>query len=74
MNFDPKKAIAAQHEYCEANECPEFAPRDGRCYRCGRNIYLPTNASNGAVFGVTVEQAGNRLITGCPHCNYSFCD
>ena len=24
--------------------------------------------------GVTVEQAGAQLITGCPHCNRSYCD
>ena len=24
--------------------------------------------------GVTVEKAANELITGCPHCNRSYCD
>lgn len=70
--FDSKKAAAAQHEYCDKQECPMFAPSDGLCYRCGRNIYLPTNGSNGAVFGITVEKAGSMLVTGCPHCNFSF--
>lgn len=70
--FDNKKAAAAQREYCEKQECPMFAPSDGLCYRCGRNIYLPTNGSNGAVFGITVENASSTLVTGCPHCNFSF--
>lgn len=71
-NFNPALAAKAQSDYCDRQECPMFAPRDGICYRCGRNIFLPTNGSHGAVFGITVEQAGTRLITGCPHCNYSY--
>jgi len=71
-NFDNKRAPAAQQEYCDKHEIPMFAPYNGICYRCGRNIYLPTNGRNGAIFGVTVEQAGSQLITGCPHCSYSF--
>lgn len=71
-NYDPKAAAAAQATYCETEEIPMFAPADGVCYRCGRNIFLPTNGSHGAVYGITVEEAGSTLITGCPHCNYSF--
>ena len=71
-NFNPVKAAMAQEHYCEEREGPMFAPHNGICPRCGRNIYLPTNGSKGAVHGITVEKAGNQLITGCPHCNYSF--
>lgn len=71
-NFNPTQATKAQEAYCDEHECPMFAPRNGLCYRCGRNIFLPTNARDGAVFGITVESAGKRLITSCPHCNYSF--
>lgn len=70
--FDPKQAAAVQKAYCQAEGIPMFAPHDGICYYCGRNIFLPTNGSRGAVYGITVEEAGHRLITGCPHCNYSF--
>ena len=72
QDFNPKRAAEEQRRYCEDQECPMFAPSDGLCYRCGRNIYLPTNARNGVVFGITVDKAGSTLITGCPHCNYSF--
>ncbi|MBR6905981.1 MAG: hypothetical protein IKN33_03410 [Selenomonadaceae bacterium] len=71
-NYDPIKAAKAQEAYCDQHECPMFAPRDGRCYRCGYNIFLPFNASHGAVLGITVEEAGKKLITGCPICNYSY--
>lgn len=70
--FNPKQAAAAQEAYCETEGIPMFAPYDGICYHCGRNIFLPTNGSRGAVYGITVEEAGHRLITGCPHCNFSY--
>lgn len=70
--YNPAKAIKAQERYCDENWRPLFAPSDGLCPRCGRNIYLPTNGSDGAVFGITVESAGNHMITYCPHCNHSF--
>lgn len=24
--------------------------------------------------GITVKEAGERLVAGCPHCNRSYCD
>ncbi len=71
-NFNPVQAAKAQAKYCNEHECPEFAPSDGRCYHCGMNIYMPTNGPHGAVRGITVEKAASTLVTGCPHCNYSF--
>ena len=44
-----------------------FAPSDGRCWKCGRNIAEGKGA-------ITVESLGNYIITGCPHCHASFCD
>jgi hypothetical protein len=26
------------------------------------------------ITGITVEKAGKELVTGCPHCNISYCD
>lgn len=26
------------------------------------------------ITGITVEKAGSELVTGCPHCNKSYCD
>lgn len=71
-NFNPKLAAEAQERYCEEHECPMFVPRSGLCYRCGYNIFLPVNSSHGSVLGITVDEAGSKLITGCPICNYSF--
>lgn len=70
--YSPKMAIKAQERYCEEHEVPCFAPSNGRCPRCGHNIYLPTNGPDGAVFGINVRDAGERMITACPHCCYSF--
>jgi hypothetical protein len=69
--YDTREAAAAQIAYCH----PQFAPgRSGRCYRCGRDIYQRKEWPDGHVTGISVEAAGNELITGCPHCHYSFCD
>ena len=70
--YDRQAAIAAQKAYCEREETPHFAPNDGFCYYCNRNIYDAIKNRNGRTYGVSVEKAGSTLITGCPHCNYSF--
>jgi len=73
--FDTSKAITAQKKYCEEKGIPNFAPAfDGKCYRCNRNIYSPYTHLDGRVTGISVEQAEASLVTGCPHCNYSFVD
>lgn len=61
---DKVAAAKAQDAYCERHNVPRFAPSDGRCYRCYSNIYTK----------ISVGEAGNRLITACPHCRASFCD
>lgn len=71
--YDIDKAIAAQWEYCDKHALPHFAPVGGRCSRCGWNVFEPREYSNG-VTGVDVETAGRKHITGCPHCNNTFCD
>ena len=71
--YDVQESIKAQKEHCQAKKYPHFAPTDGICYRCRRQIYSPFTA-NGFTSGITVEKAGKELITGCPHCNYSYCD
>ena len=73
QDFNPRRAAEEQRRYCEDQECPMFAPSDGICYRCGRNIYEPYRfRDHDTVYGITVDKAGSTLITGCPHCNYSF--
>lgn len=52
----------AQADYCKRTHTPHFAPESGKCYRCNKQIYEK----------ISLEKASNELITGCPHCNYSF--
>jgi len=56
--------IKAQADYVAKNGLPHFAPHSGKCYRCNRQIYER----------ISLEKAGTELITGCPHCSYSYCD
>ena len=74
--FDPAAAAKAQENYCEQHEVPMFAPSNGICDHCGRNIYDPITyrGHENKTYGISVEQAGKRLITSCPHCNASYTD
>ena len=60
-----REAIAAQQQYCKEHKAPHFAPDDGFCYSCGKQIYAN---------GRSVKYASENLITGCPHCHRSYCD
>ena len=44
-----------------------FAPVNGRCWNCGKDI---TEGEN----GITLEKLGDYIILGCPHCHKSYCD
>lgn len=57
-----KNKAEAQVNYCTFKEIPTFAPIDGWCYSCGKNIYSK----------ITLDQASSDVITGCPHCHHSF--
>ncbi|HBV87014.1 MAG TPA: hypothetical protein DEF42_10270 [Desulfosporosinus sp.] len=87
--YDSNLARKKQAEYCRVNKVPHFAPESGRCWRCHRNIYDPWTRMNpgyiktdtGYVYGdvevttgITVDKAEKELVTGCPHCNRSYCD
>jgi hypothetical protein len=63
--YDVQKSIEAQRKYCKEKGYPHFAPRNGICLYCSRQIYET---------GITTERAGSTLITGCPYCNKSYCD
>lgn len=70
---DPAKASALQAKYCKTNDLPHFAPSGGRCYRCHQQIYENLKTAEGYIsHGISVWEAGHRLVTGCPHCHYSF--
>lgn len=74
--FDVLESSKAQVEYCKETGAPHFAPRNGVCWNCNKNIYqeLPHKHHTTIMCGITVEQAKNQLVTGCPHCNRSYCD
>ncbi|MBE0152936.1 hypothetical protein FOT80_26535 [Serratia fonticola] len=71
--FSPTAARKAQAEYCRDNHAPHFAPLDGICWRCKRDIYQQQNAS-GRSTGISVQEAGSKVICFCPHCNRSYDD
>ena len=68
-----KKCRDAQ-EYYVKKRCTSFAPRDGVCYRCNRNIYQHYELSSRVSKGYSLDKSSNSLITGCPHCCISYCD
>ena len=77
--FNAPKSIEAQRKYCEDNKAPHFAPKNGICWNCGRNIYEECQIVRVYIDsirskGITTEKAANSLVTGCPHCNRSYCD
>ena len=44
-----------------------FAPNDGICWNCHRDICEGDKA-------ITVESLGDYIILGCPYCHRSYCD
>ena len=72
--YDRFRAAKAQEEFCARNHLPLFAPKNGYCYNCAGNIYDPVAWHTCAVSGYSIEEAGSRLITSCPHCHKSFTD
>lgn len=74
--YNVAEASEAQRRYCDARGIPMFAPADGWCHVCGRNIYhaVTYRGREDHPYGISVETAGRRLISGCPHCNATFVD
>lgn len=68
--YDPELAHQAQVAYCEERQFPVFAPEDGFCWNCHRNIYRKGELGQGH----SVFSAGRGLITSCPYCRRSFCE
>jgi len=57
------RARVAQRKLCTEKGYPHFAPPSGRCSACGKNIYAGDRA-----------QTGESHVTGCWHCQRSYCD
>ena len=72
--FDVQKSCEAQKALIEKNNYPFFPPRDGVCYYCRQNIYREIDHGNGYKSGYDLQRASTELITGCPHCHYSYCE
>jgi hypothetical protein len=71
--FDIQKACEAQRKYVTGKGYPHFAPLNGSCFNCSTNIYKQEVHGN-YKSGYSVEKASSTLITGCPHCHYSYCE
>lgn len=71
--FDSAKARKAQADLCKEKNYPHFAPLSGVCWNCKKDIYQQIDRGTYKT-GISVEQATESLITGCPHCNRSYCD
>ncbi|HEC1651073.1 TPA: hypothetical protein R1156_003018 [Yersinia enterocolitica] len=71
--YSSNAAQKAQAEYCQNKGVPHFAPLNGICFRCKKDIYQQ-HSLNGHSTGITVERAGSELVTYCPHCNRSYDD
>ena len=79
--FNANESIKAQRKLCIEKEYPHFAPNNGRCWSCNRQIYeeikhdrIIGGVEKPYMTGISVEKASSELITGCPHCNRSYCD
>ncbi|MEE3679092.1 hypothetical protein V2J31_15890 [Bacillus safensis] len=85
--FNTVASIKAQSEYCKREGAPHFAPMSGICWNCRSNIYekrqwkfemgrkIPASKEEATMTtGIPLDEATNHLVTGCPHCNRSYCD
>lgn len=75
--FNRQDAAKTQNDLIKDKKYPEFPPTNGTCYSCGKNIYDEIEHTIGTrtyKSGISVENAGKSFITGCPHCNRSYCD
>ena len=71
--FNTNQAAKAQSDLCAVKGYPHFAPYSGVCWSCKRNIFQEIDRGKYKT-GISVKQASSTLITGCPHCNRTYCD
>lgn len=57
------EVLRLRADYCKQHGVPTFAPHDGTCYKCGKDM----------VEGHKYTWL-NGGPTGCPHCHWSYCD
>ena len=56
--------IQAQLKHADDEKLPLFAPSDGLCFNCGKQIYNR----------ISMEKASSELITYCPYCGRAYDD
>ncbi len=71
--FSPVAARKAQEEYCKNKRVPHFAPNDGVCFRCKKDIYQQ-HGLRGYETGISLNEANTTHVIYCPHCNFSYCN
>lgn len=64
------ECIKEQVQVCKGKSFPHFAPSSGVCWKCNRNIYQNYRLGN----RISIGERGKSPVTGCPHCNRSYCD
>jgi hypothetical protein len=84
--FSIADGIINQKRITKEKDYPHFAPDDGYCWHCKKNIYVPLfwkpidnfrteqckKEDAKFVTGITIE-AAKKHITGCPHCHRTYC-
>jgi len=55
---------AKQKRFCQEKKVPYFAPEDGICWSCKKQIFDKLKE----------ETCATEHITGCPYCARSYCD
>lgn len=56
------EACERQATLCRESALPHFAPHNGVCWACFRQIYAPNGVD------------GSAFVTGCPFCARSYVD
>jgi len=83
--FNIDESIVNQIKVVETG-LPAFAPREGICWNCNKQIYAPyingkkveppypyEKFEGHFVSGITTTKS-KKLVTGCPHCSISYCE
>jgi hypothetical protein len=64
------ECIQFQKKVCQEKGWLHFAPWDGVCFCCNKNIY-----QNYEFAGMKSQgYSGKEPITGCPHCSRTYTD
>lgn len=71
-HYNSAAAEAAQQDYADTHGSKLYAPHDGICRGCKRDIYAIYRGKGSTVCGYSVEYAESHLITRCPFCSASF--